>query len=125
LAVKVEEVAVPFALVVSVSVGAPLLAKMPLAPDAGAVKVTVAPLTGVWPSITDTCNFVGNAVPAGRLCVVPLTAVIVALGVLGGVLGFDELPLVLHDDSASTKPRLTSRSVVFRNLNGYLRRAQL
>lgn len=51
LAVKVEDVAMPLALVVSVSVLVPL-AKVPLAPEDGAVKTTNAPLTGFPPMVT-------------------------------------------------------------------------
>jgi hypothetical protein len=111
----------PFALVISVSVGVPLVANTPLAPVAGAVKVTVTPLTGVWPFITDTCNFVGNTVPAARLCVVPLAAVIVSIAVPG----FGELLVVLHEDSTSTMHKLARRRFAFINLNGHLRRVQL
>lgn len=44
-AVNADEVAMPFAPVTSVSVVMPL-ANVPLAPEDGAVKVTVTPLTG-------------------------------------------------------------------------------
>ena len=47
LAVNVDDVASPLAAVSSVSVAVPLLAKAPLAPLPGAVKVTVAPGTGL------------------------------------------------------------------------------
>jgi hypothetical protein len=43
--VKVDDVAMPFAPVTSVSVVWPF-ANVPLAPELGAVKVTVTPLTG-------------------------------------------------------------------------------
>ena len=52
LAVKVEAVATPLELVTAVVV-AVLLAKVPLAPEAGAVKVTVTPGMGLpLPSFT-------------------------------------------------------------------------
>ena len=56
-------------------------AKVPLAPlpDAGAVKVTVAPLTGLPPaSLTVTCSGVGYAVLIAVLCGVPAVAVMLA-----------------------------------------------
>ena len=56
-------------------------ANVPLAPlpDAGAVKVTVAPLTGLPPaSFTVACNAVGYAVLIAMLCGVPAVAVMLA-----------------------------------------------
>ena len=65
LAVKVVEVAKPLALVVSVSVAVPF-ANVPLAPVAGAVNVTTAPLTGFLPlSTTVATSGAGNAVLIG------------------------------------------------------------
>jgi hypothetical protein len=76
-AVNVEEVATPLELVVSVSVVVPLVVKMPLAPDDGAVNVTVAPLTGFdFLSSTVATSGLVNAVPIGALCPDPLVAVI-------------------------------------------------
>jgi hypothetical protein len=46
LARKAEEVAIPLALVVSVSIAMEFEAKVPLASVAGAAKVTVTPLKG-------------------------------------------------------------------------------
>jgi hypothetical protein len=52
-AVKTCEVATPLELVVSVSVAPGVeVANVPLAPDAGAVKVTLTPLVGVPPVMT-------------------------------------------------------------------------
>ena len=51
------------------------LESVALAPDEGAVKVTVAPLTGLPPpSVTVTCNAVVNCVPTAALCVPPPVA---------------------------------------------------
>ena len=57
-------------------------AKVPLAtPAAGAVKVTVAPLTGLPPaSLTVTCSAAGYAVLIAMLCGVPAVAVMLAAG---------------------------------------------
>src|SRR5260221_497676 len=71
----IDEVAVPLALVVSVSAVVPF-AKVPLAPVEGAENVTATPLTGFWPlSKTVTTRGVVNAVLMGALCGVPLVAV--------------------------------------------------
>ena len=75
LAVKVEEVATPLALVVAVVVAVPF-AKVPLAPLPGAVNVTVTPLTGLFfPSFTVACSGAPNAVLMVALWGVPLVAV--------------------------------------------------
>ena len=59
-AVKAGAVAMPAALVVAVAVGDPL--KLPLAPLAGAVKVTVTPAIGLLvPSVTFAASCVANA----------------------------------------------------------------
>src|SRR5215469_11876857 len=69
LAVKTAAVAIPDELVVAV-VTPP--ANVPLAPLPGAVKVTVAPLTGLLKgSFTVACSCVANAVPTVALCGVP------------------------------------------------------
>jgi hypothetical protein len=90
LAVNVDEVATPLALVVSVSVLFPLAVNTPLAPEAGAVKVTDAPLVGDPSVVTVACSFVGNGWLICALCVVPPDGVIVITG-KGGVVEF-ELP---------------------------------
>ena len=51
---------------------------MPLAPVAGAVKVTSTPLAGDEPVITVATNGAANAVLTAALCGVPLVAVIVS-----------------------------------------------
>jgi hypothetical protein len=76
-AVKVFDVAWPFAPVTSVSmvdVGA--VANVELAPEAGAAKITVTPLTGLLlASVTVATNGLANAVPTMALCPPPPVAV--------------------------------------------------
>src|SRR6202049_3539491 len=76
LAVNTAEVATPLAFVVAVFTPP---ANVPLAPVcAGAVNVTVTPLTGLLPeSFTVACSAVVNAVLIVALCGVPPVAVIV------------------------------------------------
>jgi hypothetical protein len=77
LAVNAGAVAIPLAFVVAVAAATPL--NVPLAPLAGAVNVTVAPLTGLPPaSITVACSAVPNAVLTVALCGVPALAAILA-----------------------------------------------
>ena len=74
MAVNVAEVATPLLLVVAVFTPP---AKLPLAPVAGAVKVTVTPCTGLPPlSFTVATSGAANAVLMAALCGVPLVAVI-------------------------------------------------
>jgi hypothetical protein len=82
LAVNAEEVATPSAFVVSVSVAVAFEAKVPLAPVAGAVKVTDAPLTGAPPSFTVATSGAANAVVTTPLCGVPLVAAMLSVGAL-------------------------------------------
>jgi hypothetical protein len=64
-------------LVVAVAVAVPL--NVPLAPLAGAVNVTVTPLSGLLPaSLTVACSAVVNAVLTVALCGVPAVAVMLA-----------------------------------------------
>ncbi|HTW61095.1 MAG TPA: hypothetical protein VMD55_04755, partial [Terracidiphilus sp.] len=72
-AVKADEVASPFALVVSISVAIPLL-KVPLAPEAGAVKVTEAPLSGEPLDVTSATRGLAKLVLTVALCPDPLEA---------------------------------------------------
>src|SRR5580692_1981901 len=66
----------PLALVVAVFTPP---ANVPLAPLAGAVKVTSTPLTGLLPaSFTVACSCVVNAVLIGAVCGVPAVAVMLA-----------------------------------------------
>jgi hypothetical protein len=77
LAVNVGAVAIPLLFVVTV-VEPP---KVPLAPDPGAVNVTLTPLTGLLlASFTVACSPVANAVPIVELCGVPVVAEILAGG---------------------------------------------
>jgi hypothetical protein len=62
LAVNTDDIATPLELVISVSVFNEVVANVPLAPVAGAAKVTNAPLTGVLPMVTVAVNCVVNAV---------------------------------------------------------------
>jgi len=62
IAVNTDDIATPLELVISVSVFNEVVANVPLAPVAGAVKVTNAPLTGVLPMVTVAVNCVVNAV---------------------------------------------------------------
>ena len=76
LAVKTAAVATPCALVVAVFTPP---AKVPLAPLAGAVNVTVMPLAGLFDaSLTVACSWVVNAVLIVAVCGVPAVAVIFA-----------------------------------------------
>jgi hypothetical protein len=78
LAVNTGAVATPEALVVTIAVLDPP-ANVPLAPLAGAVKVTVAPETA-FPnaSVTVAARLVAKAVWMAALCGVPAVAVIAA-----------------------------------------------
>src|SRR5208282_722076 len=101
LAVYAVEMATPLALVVSVSVLVPP-ANVPLAPVAGAVKVTKAPLTGDPPIVTVAINGAKNAVLTAVLCGVPLVG---AINSAGG-LKFELLQLVKKTKARKTKPRM-------------------
>jgi hypothetical protein len=81
-AVNTDEVATPLALVVSVSVFVEFEAKVPLAPEAGAVKITNAPLTGAPPINTVATMGAAKAVLTAALCELPLVAAMVSVGVL-------------------------------------------
>jgi hypothetical protein len=73
---NVCEVAWPFEPVTSVSVVAGgVVANRPLAPEAGAVKVTETPLTGTPPFVTVATNTFVNGVRMVVLCPPPLVAV--------------------------------------------------
>jgi hypothetical protein len=75
-AVKVAEVATPLALVVAVLTPP---ANVPLAPLAGALKVTVTPLTGLPPlSFTVATRGAAKAALIVALCGVPLVAAMLA-----------------------------------------------
>jgi hypothetical protein len=114
-AVQTDDVATPLELVVSVSV-AVLFANKQLAPEDGAVNVTVAPLEGFPFEVTVACN-VANAFPTCTLCGVPLVAEMAMVGA-----GF-ELEL-LHATKAEIMPRPTKRRRDLRNVIAHLRSAQ-
>jgi hypothetical protein len=67
----------PLELVVAVAVLLPP-AKVPLAPLAGAVKVTTTPLVPVPPVVTVATKGAAKAVLTSALCGVPLVAVMVS-----------------------------------------------
>jgi hypothetical protein len=82
-AVNTGEVATPLELVVAVFTPP---AKLPLAPDEGAVNVTVTPLAGDPFVVTVATSGAANAVPTVALCGVPLVAAIDTTGVVVVVL---------------------------------------
>jgi len=72
----------PLLLVTAVAVAEPL--KVALAPEEGAVKVTVTPLSGLLlASFTVACSAVARTVLMAALCGVPAVAVMVGLPVTG------------------------------------------
>lgn len=73
-AVKVEDLATPSVSVTSVSVAVPL-AKVPLAPEAGAVNVTFSPAVKTPAVVTVAVRDDVNGLPLAALCAEPLTAV--------------------------------------------------
>jgi len=76
-AVKSADVATPLALVVAIVLFEAVSANIPLAPVAGAVKVTTAPLTGFWPpSTTLATKGDENGVFTMTPCELPLVAAI-------------------------------------------------
>jgi hypothetical protein len=88
-AVNADEVATPLALVVTVSVAVEFDAKVPLAPDGGAVNVTSALGKGVPPIVTVATSEFVYAVPTVVLCPDPLVAAMATTG--GGPLYGNEL----------------------------------
>jgi hypothetical protein len=99
-AVYVDEVATPLALVISVSVLVPPL-NVPLAPVAGAVKVTNAPLTGVPPMVTVATSGAAKGVFTAVLCVAPFVAAIAS----AGGLKLELLQFVKATNASRTRPR--------------------
>lgn len=102
LAVNVDEVATPLPLVVSVSEFVAFDANVPLAPVAGAVKTTKAPLTGDPPIVTVATNGAANDVLSAALCGVPLVAAIDSVGVLK----FELLQLIKKPKDKKPMPRM-------------------
>lgn len=79
MAVNPGAVATPELSVTAVATLLPLLAKVPLAPELGAVKVTVTLGTPLLPiSLTVACNWAAKAVVTAALCGVPAVAAIEA-----------------------------------------------
>jgi hypothetical protein len=72
LAVNTGEAAKPLSSVVAVAVVTPP-AKVPLAPDVGAVKVTVTPVIGDPPDVTHASSWAVKAAPTEVLCPDPLS----------------------------------------------------
>ena len=108
MAVKICEVAKPLALVTSVSVAAAGdVAKVPLAPEDGAVNVTDTPLAGDPLDVTVTCNGVPNAWPICALCEVPAVA---AMETVGGVVP-PLLPLPPQPTDAATSARVIAKEM--------------
>jgi len=85
----------PLEPVVSVSLAEPF-AKVPLAPDPGAAKVTVTPLTGDPALVTTTENFCPNAVPTTAFCCDPFAS--------------DSLSDAEEDDDEFEPPQLERRT---------------
>jgi len=84
LAVSTDEVATPLEFVITVSVAVEFEANVPLAPDAGAVNVTVTPAVGVPPVVTVATSGLANAVATAVLCPDPLVAAMTGVGGGGG-----------------------------------------
>src|SRR5271169_4022645 len=86
-------------------------AKVPLAPDDGAAKVTVTPLVADPPVVTVATRGAANAVLTVAVCVDPLVAAIVTVGG-GGVVVLLE-PLPPHATRFAIMPRpITSPAIV-------------
>jgi hypothetical protein len=102
------EVATPLELVVAVL--APP-AKVPLAPEAGAVNVTTIPLAGDPPLVTVATKGAENAVLTSALCGVPLVA---AIDSTGGVVELDPPPQAVRRARRMTQRTLAQalRSIV-------------
>src|SRR6202166_3345708 len=79
LAVNVGDVATPLAFVVAVAEFVLVPAKVPLAPEAGAVKVTTTPLAGRPPVVTVATRGAAKAVLIVVVCGVPLLATITSV----------------------------------------------
>ena len=101
LAANVLDLATPLESVESVSVFVPP-ANVPLAPAAGAVKVTNAPLNGDPPMVTVATNGAANAVLTIADCGDPLVAAIVS----GGGLKLELLQLVKETKARKTKLKM-------------------
>jgi len=98
-AVNVGAVATPLESVVAVFTPP---VNVPLAPDDGAINVTVAPLVGVPPVVTVATNGAANATPTAALCPDPL---VTAMDTTGDVL----VPLLLPPPQA-TRPAIVVKA---------------
>jgi hypothetical protein len=98
--VNTAEVATPLPFVVAVFTPP---AKVPPAPVAGAVNVTVTPLVGDPPVVTVATSGAAKAVPTFALCGVPLVA---AIKTTGGVAFELELQLVKKLKANETTARM-------------------
>jgi hypothetical protein len=86
LAVKVDAVATPEALLVCVSTLVEVLAKVPLEPVPGALKVTTTPDAGRPELLVKATDMAGKAVPAWAL--ERVVAVVEGLGVIVGTAAY-------------------------------------
>lgn len=106
LAVKTGAVATPDAFVIAMFTPP---AKVPLAPLAGAVKVTVTPLMGLLEgSLTVAWNCVANAVLTVAVCGVPPVAVMLA-----GDAGIDEPHAPIQIDTPRHTPQMQESDAFF------------
>ena len=104
----------PLALVVSVSVTpGVVVANRPLAPDDGAVKVTVTPLAGDPLVVTFATSGLVNAIPTIALCPPPLTAVMFVTGG-GAMLEPDEPQLARKPMARQTRAKPEMRAKILR-----------
>jgi hypothetical protein len=108
--VNTEEVTTPLELVVSVSVAVPL-ANVPLAPVAGAVKVTLTPLVGV-PFVVTVAESVPNGLPAGWGVVYPPLFAVIVTTLAGGVLELLLLQLVRKVKVEKIKVEITNAGML-------------
>ena len=102
-AVNVEEVAMPLSLVMSVSVVLPL-AKVPLAPEVGAVKVTISPSVRTPFVVTVAVRGEANGFPFAVVSVVvdavmPTTSAVPGTVTVDGELELPPQPLKKTSDS--------------------------
>jgi len=84
LAVNTGDAAMPLPSVVIVAVLSPP-AKVPPAPEVGAVNVTVTPLAGAPPELTHASMWAANVPPTEALCPDPLSTAIDTTGAAGGL----------------------------------------
>lgn len=101
----------PLEFVVSVSVAAAGdVANVPLAPEEGAVNVTVTPLIGDPLDVTVACNAVANGWPIAALWGDPAVA---AMEMVGGVVLLLLLPL--HATNTETRAKVIPKKIDWRS----------